>query len=397
MFSSDALQDDELILVQDDEVLPSAPPSASSSSNQRWKILIVDDDVEVHEVTQLSLSDVTFEHKSLTFLSAYSAQEARQLIQAHPDIAILFLDVVMETDSAGLEVIRYIREELGNLAVRIIVRTGQPGQAPEAVVAANYGIDDYKTKTELTSEKLFIVVVTALRAFSTITQMLELSQSLKLELSQYQQPESAVERGETKGEDGLLGRTLGAQRSPIALIHPQPQANPREKLETLSQWITEVTQDIMQSSSASTLYTIHTITRIARMVLRITDEHSAKLGLSQSKLATLMYLSNEAEQSASPSALAKHCGISRPAMTGLLNGLEQEGYVSRDEHPFDRRALTVKLTAKGQQFLEWIAPQDSDQLSELVASEEIERRDLIQLAQKVLKLLQEQVIHESID
>ncbi|MBD2019998.1 MarR family transcriptional regulator, partial [Leptolyngbya sp. FACHB-36] len=174
------------------------------------------------------------------------------------------------------------------------------------------------------------------------------------------------------------------------LQQAQQQSEQREKIETLGQWVTEVTQDIIRAPNASTLYTMYLITRIARMVLRITDEHSAKLGLSQSKLAALMYLSSEPEQSASPSALAKHCGISRPAMTGLLNGLEQEGYVERDNDPFDRRALTVQLTAKGQQFLDWIAPQDQDQLSKLMDTfDDGEREKFVNLAQQVLKLLEE--------
>lgn len=102
------------------------------------------------------------------------------------------------------------------------------------------------------------------------------------------------------------------------------------------------------------------------MVLRITDEHAARLGLSQPKLAVLLYLSSEAELCASRSALAKHCGGSRAAVTGLLDGLEQDGYVERDNHPSDRRALVIKLTPKGQQFLDWLAPQDQYQLSELM-------------------------------
>ena len=81
-------------------------------------------------------------------------QEAKQLIQAHPDTAVILLDVVMEAEDAGLQVVKYIREELGNQLVRIILRTGQPGQAPENFVVVNYGIDDYKTKTELTSQRL---------------------------------------------------------------------------------------------------------------------------------------------------------------------------------------------------------------------------------------------------
>lgn len=103
-----------------------------------------------------------------------------------------------------------------------------------------------------------------------------------------------------------------------------------------------------------------------------------------------MYLNSEPELCASPSALAKHCGVSRAAMTGLLDGLEQEEYVERDSHPSDRRALMVKLTSKGQQFLDLIAPQDQYQLSRLMDTlDEVERQKFIELAKEVLKLFKE--------
>ncbi|MBD2018604.1 response regulator, partial [Leptolyngbya sp. FACHB-36] len=240
-----ASQDDEVIFAQEDE-FPSAEEAELDPLKECWKILIVDDDVEVHEVTKLSLSDFAFENQLLSFVSAYSLREAKQLIQAHPDTAIIFLDVVMETENAGLELIQYVREELGNLAVRIILRTGQPGQAPEAVLVANYGIDDYKTKTELTSEKLFIVVVTALRAFSTMKQMLEMSQTLKLELVQYQQLESALRMSELQERE----KAYQLERSLHGLQQAQQQSEQREKIETLGQWVTEVTQDIIRAPNA---------------------------------------------------------------------------------------------------------------------------------------------------
>lgn len=385
-------QSDELIFAQEDDKIALAEATEFDTLAKSWKILIVDDDAEVHEVTKLALSDFVFENKALMFMSAYSAQEAKQLMRAHPDTAIVFLDVVMETDDAGLQVAQYIREELANSLTRIILRTGQPGQAPETLVAVNYGIDDYKTKTELTAQKLFIAVVTALRAFSTLMQMLEISQGLKLDLLHYQQvsiePELSEQQAQTNGE--VLKRSLPSLQA------TQPRSEPYEKLELLGQLLVEVTHDMMHPPNAGALYTMSMITRIARMVLRLTDEHSAKLGLSQSKLTVLMYLNNEPEQCASPSSLAKHCGISRAAMTGLLDGLEQEGYVERDENPFDRRALRIKLTVKGQQFLTWIEPQDPYELSKLMnALDGVERQKFIELARTVLTLFEERATKQS--
>lgn len=95
----------------------------------RWKILIVDDELDVHKVTRLVLSGFEFGGRTLELYSAYSAAEARELLGAHPDMAVILLDVVMEDDDAGLKLVRHIRKEQHNNAVRIILRTGQPEQA----------------------------------------------------------------------------------------------------------------------------------------------------------------------------------------------------------------------------------------------------------------------------
>lgn len=145
-----------------------APEEEETSSVGTWKVIIVDDEPEVHAVTKLALSDFTFQDKHLEFFSAYSGFEGKQLINEHPDAAIVLLDVVMETDDAGLQVAKYIREEAMNQKIRIILRTGQPGQAPERQVIVNYDINDYKSKTELTAQKLFTVVMSSLRAFRDI-------------------------------------------------------------------------------------------------------------------------------------------------------------------------------------------------------------------------------------
>lgn len=144
------------------------PEQPTPQLNGSWKVIIVDDEPEVHAVTKLALSDFSFQGKNLEFISAFSGHEARKTIEQHPDAAIMLLDVVMETDDAGLKVARYIREEIHNDYVRIILRTGQPGQAPERQVIVNYDINDYKSKTELTAQKLFTVVMSSLRSYRDI-------------------------------------------------------------------------------------------------------------------------------------------------------------------------------------------------------------------------------------
>ncbi len=370
-------------LPEDSEEITFAEETEFSQPETSWKILIVDDEVEVHRVTRLALSDFVFEGRSLSFISAYSAREAKQLLHLHSDVAIVFLDVVMETEDAGLQVVKYIRETLANQIIRIVLRTGQPGRAPENVVAVNYGIDDYKTKTELTSQKLSVTVITALRAFSTLTQLLETSHHLECRLQQQQQTEAALRLSEQQERE--KNRQLEQMLQSLQQFQPGQRQG-----EGWNRVVTEVTQELVNAANqAGTLETMAIITRIARMVLRITDEQTARLGISQTKLAVLMYLHREPELCASPSALAKHCGVTRAAMTGLLDGLEQEGYTERDNHPTDRRALMIKLTPKGQQFLDWIAPHDQYQLSELIGSlDGAEREKLMELAMQVIKLLE---------
>ena len=134
----------------------------------RWTMLIVDDEPEVHSITKLVLSDFTYKGRKARFLSAHSAAEARRILARESDIALILLDVVMETEDAGLRLVHHIREELQNRNVRIILRTGQPGQAPERAVILDYDINDYKAKTQLTAQQLFTTTVAALRSYEDI-------------------------------------------------------------------------------------------------------------------------------------------------------------------------------------------------------------------------------------
>ncbi len=157
------MQNDELPLLDDME----APVEAA----EPWKILVVDDDEEVHIVTRLALEEFRFENRPVQILSAESDAAARVLLRDTPDIALILLDVVMESDHAGLDLVDFVRERLHNRMVRIVLRTGQPGQAPPREVVQKYDIDDYRTKTELTFERLFVVVTTALRTYHLLSSM----------------------------------------------------------------------------------------------------------------------------------------------------------------------------------------------------------------------------------
>ncbi|WP_448548416.1 HD domain-containing phosphohydrolase [Thalassotalea fusca] len=138
-----------------------------------WKVLIVDDEKDVHTITQMALKRFELENRHIDFYNAYSAEEAKEILRNQRDIALVFLDVVMETDDAGLNLAKWMREDLNNHFTRIVLRTGQPGQAPEEQVIVDYDINDYKEKTELDRKKLFTTVYSSLRAYRDIVSIEE--------------------------------------------------------------------------------------------------------------------------------------------------------------------------------------------------------------------------------
>lgn len=139
--------------------------------NHDWNILIVDDEEEMHNVTKLVLSNFVFMNRKIKFYNAFSAEEAKKILESCDDIALILLDVVMKEDDSGLKLVHYIRNELQNTLVRIILRTGQAGHAPESKVIIDYDINDYKEKTELSAQKLITAVVSSLRAYHHIMQI----------------------------------------------------------------------------------------------------------------------------------------------------------------------------------------------------------------------------------
>lgn len=154
---------------QSNNLLFSEPDdTVASTTFSQWKVLIVDDESSVHDVTKLALSGFEYESRGLEFLHAYSGIEAIEILKAHDDIALALVDVVMEEEHAGLKLVDYIRNTMKNKITRIVLRTGQPGQAPEREVLKKYDINDYKEKTELTSQKLFSTVYTSIRSYRDI-------------------------------------------------------------------------------------------------------------------------------------------------------------------------------------------------------------------------------------
>lgn len=140
-----------------------------------WRLMVVDDEPDVHRATTFALTGVKILGRPLEFLHAYSASEAEALLKTEQNVAVVLLDVVMEREDAGLALIKTIRQDLKLTELRIILRTGQPGYAPEIETIHDFDINDYKTKSELTRTKLYATVTAALRAFEQIRKLDELA------------------------------------------------------------------------------------------------------------------------------------------------------------------------------------------------------------------------------
>ena len=167
--STDLLVDTEALHFLDDEV------NTGISRDVVWRLLVVDDEPDVHRATTFALAGVRILGRSLEFLHAYSADEASRILSTERDVAVVLLDVVMEREGAGLELVKTIRQELHLNELRIILRTGQPGYAPEIETIHDFDINDYKTKSELTRTKLYATVTAALRAYEQIRKLDELA------------------------------------------------------------------------------------------------------------------------------------------------------------------------------------------------------------------------------
>src|SRR6201982_958135 len=169
-----AEQDDVLHLIDDTGAAPEV------SGARKWKIAVIDDDHAVHEGARFALSDYSLNGQTLEILSAYSAAEGRALMRAHTDVAAVLLDVIMENDTAAPDLVAYIRNNWRNETVRIVLRTGQPGQAPERRIIVQFDINDYKAKTELTADKLFTSLTAALRSYQQLDRMVQPRRGLEI-------------------------------------------------------------------------------------------------------------------------------------------------------------------------------------------------------------------------
>ena len=145
--------DDEYISFLDDE-----EATSNLTSLTPWKILVTDDDPTVHDSTVLALNSVTIHGRPIEFIHAYSASESRIKLLANPDTSLILLDVVMETMDAGLRLVETIRNELKLPKLRIVIRSGQPGEDDTAHESYRTYVDRFTIKSKITRAALIDVL-----------------------------------------------------------------------------------------------------------------------------------------------------------------------------------------------------------------------------------------------
>ncbi|MGE5386835.1 MAG: EAL domain-containing protein [Betaproteobacteria bacterium] len=168
MAISDHAETEDEFLRFDEDGLGDKPPSRPRTA---WRILIVDDDRDVHQATIYALHGISILERPLEFLHAYSAAQAIEILRCERNVAVILLDVVMEADDAGLKAVDVIRNTLGLANPRIVLRTGQPGYAPEIETIRRYDINDYKTKSELTRSRMYTTLTTAVRSYDQLCRL----------------------------------------------------------------------------------------------------------------------------------------------------------------------------------------------------------------------------------
>ena len=343
---------DELFLTEQESELVDIGKDADETL-EKWKILIVDDEEDIHSVTRIALKGFTFRGKPVEFYDAFSAAEAEKILKEHPDIALILLDVVMETTNAGLDLVKVIRDKLGNKVTQIIIRTGQPGQAPERDVIVSYEINDYKTKTELTSFKLFTVALASLRAFEAMQQIGRLNEEFKLEINRRIRKEKVLEHAKEKAEKSEQQKSVFLQQmseriqGPLNLILDSSDTIRKEVKDQVNENIRQLFDDMNYSGKE--------IIRAVQMINDLSEIQADNYELNWEKISVSDAIRNILAN--------EEYAIHKSGLDLLVENKASTDIISMDEYAFDQILSNVidnaiKNTQEGQ--IEIKVSQDND-------------------------------------
>jgi len=146
---------------------------------------------------------------------------------------------------------------------------------------------------------------------------------------------------------------------------------------------------------ASACYTFIQLLRIGDELLAMDERILSSLGIRHGRLKLLMVLRKSKHQ-VTPANLAEKTGVTRATISGLLDGLQKEGFIERQPDAKDRRVIQVKLTQTGKELLDKIRPVYSQWFTGLIKPlTELERQQLVNLLQKIHRHLAEVSVNES--
>jgi signal transduction histidine kinase len=352
---------DELFLTEQESELVDIGKDADETL-EKWKILIVDDEEDIHSVTRIALKGFTFRGKPVEFYDAFSAAEAEKILKEHPDIALILLDVVMETTNAGLDLVKVIRDKLGNKVTQIIIRTGQPGQAPERDVIVSYEINDYKTKTELTSFKLFTVALASLRAFEAMQQIGRLNEEFKLEINRRIRKEKVLEHAKEKAEKSEQQKSVFLQQmseriqGPLNLILDSSDTIRKEVKDQVNENIRQLFDDMNYSGKE--------IIRAVQMINDLSEIQADNYELNWEKISVSDAIRNILAN--------EEYAIHKSGLDLLVENKASTDIISMDGYAFDQILSNVidnaiKNTQEGQ--IEIKVSQDNDRSLKISVSD----------------------------
>jgi len=99
-----------------------------------------------------------------------------------------------------------------------------------------------------------------------------------------------------------------------------------------------------------------TLVNVAGEALTAVDHYLSGHGMSRGRFMVMGVLARETPKAMCPSDLAAVCGVTRATITGLIDSLERDNMVMRQQSAGDHRMMHIRLTDEGRRFLDKVMP-----------------------------------------